>query len=86
VIRVASASSISRSMIAIIRFSAGGNRRAAWRLQDPRLHHQINAALEIVCMMVEIRHRVGKLGYGVTGACPGDQARLPISRRIADAG
>jgi hypothetical protein len=73
-------------MIAIIPLSAGGNRQAAWRYKTPALHRQINAALETVCMMIEVRHRVSKLGYDLIGACPGDQARLRISRRMADAG
>jgi hypothetical protein len=83
---VALASSISRSMIAMMRFpqAAIGGPRGGYK--TPALHHQINAALETVCMMTEIRRRVGKLGYDVIGACPGDQARLRISRRMADAG
>ena len=73
-------------MIAMIRFpqAAIGGPRGGYK--TPALHHQINAALETVCMMIEIRHRVGKLGYDVIGACQGDQASLRISRRMADAG
>jgi hypothetical protein len=50
-------------MIAIIRFPQAAIGGPDGGYKAPALHHhQINAALETMCMMIEIKHRVGKLG------------------------